>query len=51
MMKINRYTKAKVISPRINCYRIRKRRFFDNLGSYGTYENMKKHSSVIYKHW
>ncbi|CAK87857.1 unnamed protein product (macronuclear) [Paramecium tetraurelia] len=51
MMKINRYTKAKVISPRVNCYKIRKRRFFDNLGSFGTYENMKKHSSVIYKHW
>ncbi|CAD8096900.1 unnamed protein product [Paramecium sonneborni] len=51
MMKINRYTKAKVISPRVNCYRIRKRMFFDNLGNYGAYENMKKHSSVIYKHW
>ncbi|CAD8091489.1 unnamed protein product [Paramecium primaurelia] len=51
MMKINRYTQAKVISPRLNCYRIRKRRFFDNLGNYGTYENMKKHSSIIYKHW
>lgn len=51
MNKINRYTKAKVISPRLNCYRIRKRMFFDNLGSYGTYENMKKHSAIIYKHW
>ncbi|CAD8114582.1 unnamed protein product [Paramecium sonneborni] len=51
MMKIDRYTKAKVISPRLNCYRIRKRIFFDNLGNYGAYENMKKHSSVICKHW
>jgi hypothetical protein len=51
MMKINRYTKAKVISPRLICLRIRKRMFFDNLGSYGTYENMKKHAGIIYKHW
>lgn len=51
MMKIHRFTNAKVITPRLTTYRIRKRAFFDNLASYGTYEQMKRHSSIIYKHW
>jgi hypothetical protein len=51
MMKIHRFTNAKVITPRLTTYRIRKRAFFDNLASYGIYEQMKRHSSVIYKHW
>ena len=38
LMKINRYTKAKVISPRMSVYKIRKNKFFDNLGNYMVFD-------------
>ncbi|CAD8202259.1 unnamed protein product [Paramecium octaurelia] len=51
MLKISRFTKAKVITPKLHVYRIRKRQFFDNLGNYQIFENMKKNSNIIFKHW
>lgn len=51
MLKLDRYTKSKVLSPKVHVYRIRKRKYFDNLGNYSIYETMKKYSGVIYKHW
>ncbi|CAD8200788.1 unnamed protein product [Paramecium pentaurelia] len=51
MLKISRFNKAKVITPKLHVYRIRKRQFFDNLGNYSIFENMKKNSNIIFKHW
>ncbi|KAM3136160.1 hypothetical protein pb186bvf_011782 [Paramecium bursaria] len=51
LMKINRYTKARVISPRMSVYKIRKNKFFDNLGNYMVFEQMKRNSSTAFKHW
>ncbi|CAD8196135.1 unnamed protein product [Paramecium pentaurelia] len=51
MLKISRFTQAKVITPKLHVYRIRKRQYFDNLGNYQIFETMKKNSNLIFKHW
>lgn len=51
MNRIPRYTRARVITPRMSAYRIRKARFFDNLGNYQIYEALMKNSILVYKHW
>ncbi|CAD8168937.1 unnamed protein product [Paramecium octaurelia] len=49
--KIPRFTRARVISPRLTAYKIRQSKFFDNLGNIQIYENFKSTSKVILKHW
>ncbi|CAD8087910.1 unnamed protein product [Paramecium sonneborni] len=49
--KIERFTKARVITPRLIVYKIRKTKFFNNLGNFLVYENMKRKSILILKHW
>ncbi|CAD8171843.1 unnamed protein product [Paramecium pentaurelia] len=49
--KIPRYTKARVISPRLTVYKIRQSKFFDNLGNIQIYQNFKNNSKIILKHW
>ncbi|CAD8160847.1 unnamed protein product [Paramecium octaurelia] len=49
--KVERFTKARVITPRLIVYKIRKTKFFNNLGNFLVYENMKRKSVLIFKHW
>jgi CRP-like cAMP-binding protein len=47
MMKTNRITKARVLSPKVELYRIAKNKFFDNLGSFKVFDEMKKNAEMI----
>ncbi|CAD8078698.1 unnamed protein product [Paramecium sonneborni] len=49
--KIPRFTRARVISPRLIVYKIRQSKFFDNLGNIQIYENFKSTTKLILKHW
>ncbi|CAD8046594.1 unnamed protein product [Paramecium primaurelia] len=49
--KITRFTTARAISPRLIVYKIRKNKFFNNLGNFVVYDNMKKQSKLILQHW
>lgn len=48
---MDRYTKARAITPRLTVYKIRKAKFFNNLGNFLVYENMKRKSILVMKHW
>ncbi|CAD8212185.1 unnamed protein product [Paramecium octaurelia] len=49
--KVARFTTARAISPRLIVYKIRKNKFFNNLGNFIVYDNMKKQSKLILQHW
>ncbi|CAK62187.1 unnamed protein product (macronuclear) [Paramecium tetraurelia] len=49
--KVTRFTTARAISPRLIVYKIRKNKFFNNLGNFIVYDNMKKQSKLILQHW
>ena len=48
LMKTNRESRARVISPKLELYKINKNKFFDNLGSFKVSDQMRKNSEAIF---
>lgn len=47
LLKQPRFLRARVISPKLLVYRISKNKFFDNLGNFQVFEEMKRNSQTI----